>query len=673
MGKNRWGLNRTQRMQLKAFACLMGILLIAILLFAKLIVMLVHIGEEPEPHIPVVETLLNVWIMEEEEGGLLLFRDGEEESYSYGPIAVTEEGVELLYRPKTEVRENVADVVLTDGRITNIKLKQNKINGKILSVDEAGIEVEGYGRLPLSADYRGYRLYDSLKMCTARELFFGYSHADLCVENGVVCGILLVQEAAMENIRVLVKASDYSGLLHEAPVITSDVDFTVIYGNYDNQKQEKYSAGTVLTFGADSPYFEAERVKIIPSVLTGKVLIKNCFRSQGTPAYRGRMELLKTEGGIAVINEVLLEEYLFSVVPSEMPSNYPSEALKAQAICARTYAYGHIIRAGYPQYGAHVDDSTSYQVYNNIREQESTTTAVKETYGQLLLTGDNNLAGTYYYSTSCGVGSDSNVWKTAEAPTLTYLQPKALNKTVMAQALSLAESGGQTEDVNAGEEAGAAPDGETVEPNIGELLKSEEAFAAFITSANEADFEATEGWYRWSYQVEELDKKRMLEMLQKRYKANEQLVLTWDEEKKEYVSKAIKKLYDITDIYVEKRGSGGYVDELIIETEKQKIKVISEHNIRYVLNDGATKVVRQDGSKVEMPSLLPSGFFIVETIEEDEEVLGYTITGGGFGHGVGMSQNGARAMAKSGYTAEDILLYFYDGCSIENVYEGANE
>ena len=67
------------------------------------------------------------------------------------------------------------------------------------------------------------------------------------------------------------------------------------------------------------------------------------------------MELLLTEGGIAVINEVLLEEYLYSVVPSEMPSSYPGEALKAQAVCARTYAYGHMEHAGYPKYGAHVD------------------------------------------------------------------------------------------------------------------------------------------------------------------------------------------------------------------------------------------------------------------------------------------------------------------------------
>ncbi len=105
-----------------------------------------------------------------------------------------------------------------------------------------------------------------------------------------------------------------------------------------------------------------------------------------------------------MVNELLLEEYLYAVVPSEMPASYPLEALKAQAVCARTYAYARILHAGLPEYGAHVDDSTSYQVYNNILENAQTTKAVRETKGELLYYGEE-LADTYYYSTSCGYGT----------------------------------------------------------------------------------------------------------------------------------------------------------------------------------------------------------------------------------------------------------------------------
>ncbi len=554
MDRNGWNLNRSQRMQMKAFICLLGILLLVILLFGKLLLLLIHKGDDeeipvptPEPHIPVIQLMANVWIMESDEEGLLIFRDGQSEFYPWGgqtaagqpeigtsgvsnggseqgAAAEKNDGVQI---PDLTVREQVADIELTDGAVTDVTVRDDKINGKILSADDTGIEVEGYGRLPLAADYKGYRLYDSLEMCTAGDLRFGYDFTDLCVENGEICALLMVKEEAMEYIRVLIRASDYGGSFHDAPVVTCDTGYSVFYGSYDNQKQESHAAGEELELGYDSSYFEADRVRIVPDVLTGKVVIKNCSRSQGIPSYRGQMEFLRTEDGIVAINEVLLEEYLYSVVPSEMPAKYPFEALKAQAVCARTYAYGHMEHAGYPQYGAHVDDSTSYQVYNNILEQESSTTAVKETYGQLLRTENGSLAGTYYYSTSCGVGSDANVWKTEAAPGLTYLKAKPLNRTALAEAVA-ADQGGAGEEASgegiSGEAAGGtgnggSASGETTgnggaSGELGELLRDEAAFAAFISSVNADDFESGEGWYRWSYQVEALDKEHILETLQ---------------------------------------------------------------------------------------------------------------------------------------------------------------
>lgn len=641
-------------MQIKAFICLLGFLLIVILLLGKLAGALLNKGKQPEKenpfpevHIPIVKTIHNIWIMEEDEEGILVFYDGDRQKLDWGSAG--KDGA--LFRPEETVREQLADVTLTDGRVTGIVLKKEKINGRILGIDEAGVEVEGYGKLPIADDCKGYRLYDSLQMCTLNDICIGYDFTDLCLENGSVCGILMVKEEAMEYIRVLLKAQDYTGLLHTDPVLTADTGFTVIYGDYTDRKTEAHQAGEEIVFSYDSPYFESDRVLVVPDVLTGKVILKSVSRSQGTPSYRGKMELLRTEDGIAVINEVLLEEYLYSVVPSEMPAGYPKEALKAQAICARTYAYGHMEHAGYPKYGAHVDDSTSYQVYNNILEQESTTTAVKDTYGQLLYTADGDLAGTYYYSTSCGAGSDAKVWKTEAAAAITYLPPRHLSRTAMAEALSKETSGGlQTEG-----------------QSFGENLKNEETFAEFILSKDPDDFEVNESWYRWSYEVKQLDSTHMLEILQKRYAANSKLVLTYKDG--EYLSEEIDKLGKIQEIYVEKRGPGGVADELVIQAEHGTYKVISEHNIRYVLNDGKSKVLRQDGKKVASANLLPSAFFVISTSKEGRNVVGYSLSGGGFGHGVGMSQNGAKEMAKSGWNAGDILLYFYENCTTKCIYE----
>lgn len=650
MNRDRKGLNKSQRMQLKAFICLLGVLLLLILLLGKFVSLLLNRtetepGQEnpptvPYPHVPVVEVLTNVWILDVGQEELVIFRDGVRESYPYGILTdgAQEDLGAVMYGPDPAVREQVADVVLTDGAVTDIFAKTEKINGRILSAGENGIEVEGFGVYPLDEDYRGYRLYDEMAMCTVWDICFGYNFTDLVLDEGSICGILLAKEEAMEYIRVLLKSGDYGGNFHEQLVVSGNTDFTVTYGPYDNRTRETYHGGEEVTIERDSSYFDGDRVWIQPDVLTGKLILENVGRSQGTPSYRGTMELLNTEDGIVVINEVLLEEYLYSVVPSEMPSRYPAEALKAQAVCARTYAYGHMEHAGYPQYGAHVDDSTSYQVYNNILEQESTSTAVKETYGQLLLTAQGTTAGTYYYSTSCGAGTEATIWKTEAAAQIDYLHSRALN-----------------------------PEG----ADMGSYLQDEDHFDEFIRGGNDSDFESDESWYRWTYEVKKLDTEHMLEALQKRYDANNNLVLTLVDG--EYVSREIEELDVVKDIYIEKRGSGGVADELIIETKEHTYKVISEHNIRYVLNDGSSKVRRQDGSQTASPNLLPSGFFVITTGKEKGNVVGYSLVGGGFGHGVGMSQNGAKEMAKYGYDAQDILLFFYDGCRLENIYGAEDE
>ena len=104
-----------------------------------------------------------------------------------------------------------------------------------------------------------------------------------------------------------------------------------------------------------------------------------------------------------------LETYLYSVVPSEMPANYELEALKAQALCARSYAYNAVLHGSYSAYGAHMDDSTSFQVYGNHAENERTIQAVKETCGEVAKYEDNVIEA-YYYSTSCGITSNASIW-----------------------------------------------------------------------------------------------------------------------------------------------------------------------------------------------------------------------------------------------------------------------
>ncbi len=374
--------------------------------------------------------------------------------------------------------------------------------------------------------------------------------------------------------------------------------------------------------------FDKIRV-IITNKETGGIYHENADEWQNRKDYRGIIEVIEEAEGFVVINELPIEEYLYSVVPSEMPAGYPLEALKAQAICARTYAYLHVMSPGYPQWGAHVDDTTAYQVYHSVAEQETTTRAVNETEGKLLFApGEQDLAQTYYYSTSCGYGSDAHVWRTKYSDCYPYIKSKHIN--------------------------GA---------DIEQTTLSAEAFEEYIRSVNELDYEAKESWYRWSYRVEDVNGERMLQMLQKRYAANEKLVLT--KVGNDFISQTIEKLGNITDLKICRREAGGVADELLICTDTETYKVITELNIRYVLNDGCSPVNRQDGVSVEMNSLLPSAFITLDIIREDDYVIGYEIMGGGFGHGAGMSQNAAKAMANAGMCAEEILGFFFTDCIVK--------
>ena len=94
----------------------------------------------------------------------------------------------------------------------------------------------------------------------------------------------------------------------------------------------------------------------------------------------------------------------------------------------------------------------------------------------------------------------------------------------------------------------------------------------------------------------------------------------------------------------------------------------SEYDIRMVLCNGLADAVRQDGSTYFCKNLLPSGFIEIDCMTEDEVITGYHITGGGFGHGNGMSQNGAKHMAMEGCTAQEILRFYYEGCHIDYLY-----
>jgi stage II sporulation protein D len=311
-----------------------------------------------------------------------------------------------------------------------------------------------------------------------------------------------------------------------------------------------------------------------------------------------------------------------------MPTTYGVEAQKVQAICARSYAYRQLLSNGCAAYGAHVDDSSLYQVYNNIPENDTSMEAVKETKGQIL-TYEGELITAYYFSTSCGYTANANeVWNSqTQVPYLVgSLQSKDKEKEWD--------------------------------------LTKEENFKEFISKDPVDTFDSESAWYRWQTTISLTDLKKTIDAnLENRYRANSSLVLTKQEDGS-FKSVPISTVGTVKTLSVEKRGTGGIVTELIITGSENTVKILTEYNIRLLLAPTYDTVTRQDNSQVESLSLLPSAFFYLEKETTDGTLTGYSFVGGGYGHGVGMSQNGAKAMLDAGYTCEEVLEHYYKGVTI---------
>jgi stage II sporulation protein D len=115
-------------------------------------------------------------------------------------------------------------------------------------------------------------------------------------------------------------------------------------------------------------------------------------------AYRGRMVLLRDGAAVLAVNHVWLEHYLYGVVPAEMPASWAAEALKAQAVVARSYALTSR-RPGEP-YDVFADVRS--QVYGGVfAEVPTTTAAVRATRGRVVTVG-GEVAQTFFFSTSGG-------------------------------------------------------------------------------------------------------------------------------------------------------------------------------------------------------------------------------------------------------------------------------
>lgn len=463
----------------------------------------------------------------------------------------------------------------------------------------------------------------------------GSREVSIFMDEGRIVGIMIPkQEETM--IRVLLNAGNYEGLYHDKVVISCDEAFTMSCG----KRKKNYAKGRKITIRRKNSLFRQDSL-VFSSKNGGSFTIEGIKRA-GKLSYPGKIELLKRDEGIMVVNELPLEEYLCRVVNSEMPESFGLEALKAQAVCARSYAAIKLKESEFRRYGADVDDSTQCQVYNNQAMNSTATKAVKATKGQVLWK-DGQIETAYYFSTSCGHTSTAGqVWGKGNTSDNGTWQIDVFSDD--------AKKNGKVKEVI----------GRISEKN----LSKEESMHAFLMGeapfSNELMLEKDEPWYRWQVKMSKKgwgsSIKKRLEEATKNPNSN----IFRKNSKGDWENTKISDFGTLDKINILKREKSGLVTQIELKGTKETVKVQGEYWIRKILLPVNAAIIKQDKVRVEDFPLLPSAYFSFSATKNS-----WILNGGGYGHGVGMSQYGAKDLGERGCTYLQILKYYYPSCQLK--------
>lgn len=359
------------------------------------------------------------------------------------------------------------------------------------------------------------------------------------------------------------------------------------------------------------------------------------WERQETQIFQGTLKLVIEEGKITAINILPVEDYLISVISSEMKATSPLEFLKAHAVVSRSWLYAQIEKRNSLSGKEHggffslIKSNTEYvrwydredhtifdvcaddhcQRYQGITKatEETVVEAVEATRGQVLMY-NGKICDARFHKCCGGVTEEyETCWEDKHFPYLEAIRDSVPNK-------------------------------ETPLPNLTQETEAEKWIRtsprAFCNTQNKRilahilnhyDQETTD-FYRWQVRYSQAE---LAELIRTRTKID---------------------FGDILELIPLQRGRSGRIIRLKIVGSKKTMCIGKELEIRRALSR----------------SHLFSSAFVVDKEEVKDGVpSSFLLTGAGWGHGVGLCQIGAAVMGERGYKYDEILLHYYPGANIE--------
>lgn len=434
----------------------------------------------------------------------------------------------------------------------------------------------------------------------------------------------LSAEGATQTVRVRIDGDKSGGTL------TSPAAMTLSDG-----KGKSMGGGTkaVLTFNDDGTASVGGKKLIGPISVSAKAPLS----WNGRP-YRGKMEVRKGSQGWVVVNVIDVEDYLRGVLKMEINPAWPMEAIRAQAIVARTYAISHAGQSGTKGYD--FDDSHNAQVYRGVNAEDPTLDRGIDATRGVVVSWQGNLALTPYHSDSGGWTADvRDVWGGSRPYLVVRQEPfpsrsphETWSTTLTATQMTaifrkMGVNVGEVTDLSVAErDQGGRAVSLRVQGTAGEATVKSHAFRM---AADSKVIRST------CFELRSSDggtPRSPLPILSPPAKDSAvdgddpNLIITLTQEG------AFTK-DELMDMLLHPETRQSYVDKALARSSKGRV------------SKPAAPVVASPRS---------SGSFIFD--------------GRGWGHGVGMSQWGAKVMAEKGWKAEKILGHYYPGTTLKKIY-----
>ena len=351
-------------------------------------------------------------------------------------------------------------------------------------------------------------------------------------------------------------------------------------------------------------------------------------RSQEQSFHGNLILSVAADSSFNLINEIALEDYLASVISSEMSAAAPLEFLKAQAVVARSWLVAMLEKKKAGRFNASSKTENEIIVWQDVNDHkgfdvcaddhcqryqgitriisDNVRVAIEDTRGLFLVSGAEICDARYYKS--CGGQTEifSTAWEDEYPP---YLR-------------SVTDEVQQHPQIKSEKEAQSWLSGR---PQAFCNTTDKELLGKIMPASDQE----TLAFYRWQviYSRQELE-----DIIHK---------------------KSGIDFGELQNIVAVGRGPSGRIYKLRIEGSKRTIIVGKELEIRRWLSSS---------------HLLSSAFVVSKANAADGSVESFTLTGGGWGHGVGLCQIGAAVMAAKGFRAEQILAHYFQGANLQKLY-----